>query len=325
METATISFTDLVQDELAKVEERMRADSEQHHPDLSMALNQLLSSGGKRVRPTLVLLAGGLLGAEVDRLITLAGAIELLHTATLVHDDLIDGSMMRRGLPTLNATLDGGATVLTGDYIFARAAHLAAKAGSLPIMESFANTLMVIVNGELTQLFRSSSGDRRKDYFDRVYAKTGSLFELATEGAALLAEVSDSTLSVMKTFGCNLGIAFQIVDDVLDFIADSREVGKPVASDLRRGLITLPTLLHLEAYPGDHDRVQLMIQKKLPESEAMNLIVDIRHSGAVDGAMQKARDYIQSCEDQLETIPPANVGYLESLHGLARYIVQRTI
>ncbi len=325
METATIGFTDLVQDELAQVEGRMRAAPDQRHPELSLALNQLLTSGGKRVRPTLVLLAGGLLGAEVDRLVTLAGAIELLHTATLVHDDLIDGSLMRRGLPTLNATWDGGATVLTGDYIFARAAHLAAQTGSLSIMESFSHTLMEIVNGELTQLFGSSSGDRRKDYFDRVYAKTGSLFELATEGAALLAEASGSTLEAMKAFGCNLGIAFQIVDDVLDFIADSREVGKPVASDLRHGLITLPTLLHLETYPDDHDRVQLMIQKELPESEAMNLIVDIRHSGAVEGAMQEAAGYVQSCEDLLKSIPAANPGYLAPLHELAAYIVKRTV
>ncbi len=165
METKTLSFTDLVADGLELVEARMLSGSGPRHPHLRSAIEQLLASGGKRLRPTLVLLSGGLLKADFDRSITLAAAIELLHTATLVHDDLIDGSQMRRGFPTLNATWDGGATVLMGDYVFAQAARLAAETESLPIMESFAGTLSTIVNGELNQIFGSLSPDERAAYF----------------------------------------------------------------------------------------------------------------------------------------------------------------
>ena len=147
MEPITTTFFDLVRDQMPLVEARMRASPDRHHPQLGQAIDQLLASGGKRIRPTLTLLTARLLGTDEDKAIGLAAAIEMLHTATLVHDDLIDGSLLRRGLPTLNANLTPGATVLTGDYIFARAAYLAAGIGSLPLMEHFARTLMVIVNG----------------------------------------------------------------------------------------------------------------------------------------------------------------------------------
>src|SRR3990172_8268826 len=132
----TATFFSPVQESLRLVERRMRAQSDGHHPDLAAALKHLLSSGGKRVRPAVALLTGGMLGAGRDRLVTLSAAIELLHTATLVHDDLIDGALLRRGIPTLNAQWTPAATVLTGDFIFARAAHLASQTGSLAVMRA---------------------------------------------------------------------------------------------------------------------------------------------------------------------------------------------
>src|SRR3990170_981779 len=149
----------------------MRAESNGHHPDLGGALDHLLSSGGKRVRPAVALLTGGMLGADPGRLIILAAAIELLHTATLVHDDLIDGALLRRGLPTLNAHWSPAATVLTGDFLFARAARLAADTDYLPLMKLFAETLAVVVSGELTQLFSARGMIDRENYYRRIYAK----------------------------------------------------------------------------------------------------------------------------------------------------------
>src|SRR3990170_2418606 len=143
----------------------MRAESNGHHPDLGAALDHLLSSGGKRVRPAVALLTGGMLGADPGRLIILAAAIELLHTATLVHDDLIDGALLRRGMPTLNAHWTPAATVLTGDFIFARAARLAAETASVEVMRAFAETLSVIVNGEITQMFDHRGIPTRENYF----------------------------------------------------------------------------------------------------------------------------------------------------------------
>jgi geranylgeranyl pyrophosphate synthase len=324
MEARTLSFSELVADGLAAVERRMRTGMVAELPAVEEAIDQLLSSGGKRIRPTLVLLVGGLLDADRERTVTLAGAAELLHTATLVHDDLIDGSILRRGFPTLNSQMEDGATVLIGDYVFARAAHLAAETESVPLTKKFATTLAIIVNGELNQLFGSTTGDLRRDYFDRVYSKTGSLFELAAESPALIAGSSPGTVRTMKEFGRQLGIAFQIVDDILDFTGNTDQVGKPVGGDLRQGLITLPTIYHLEANPDDTSQIDALIAGTLDSQEAERLIERIRHSGAVDEAFQEASDYIESCITLLDGFPSDRPEHF-ALMELARYALNRTL
>ena len=324
METRALSFLELVADGLAAVEARMRAGMVAELPAVGEAIDQLLSSGGKRIRPTLVLLAGGLLDSDYERTITLAGAAELLHTATLVHDDLIDGSILRRGFPTLNSHMEDGAAVLIGDYVFARAAYLAAETESVPLIKKFAETLAIIVNGELNQLFGLTTGDRRRDYFDRVYAKTASLFELAAESPALLADSSPDTVQTMKEFGRQLGVAFQIVDDILDFTGDSVQVGKPVGGDLRHGLITLPTIYHLEANPDDSGKIEALIAGTLDAQESEHLIEKIRHSGAVDKAFQEASDHIESCVAMLDGFPSDRPEH-HALTELARYALNRTL
>ncbi len=322
MEPLTATFFDLVRNDMPEVETRMRSHPGSYHPSLDMAVDHLLASGGKRIRPTLVLLCGGMLGADHDRLVTLASAIELLHTATLVHDDLIDEASLRRGMPTLNSQWTPGATVLTGDYIFARAANLAARTGSLTVMERFAETLMAIVNGEITQLFGTRSEDLRRDYYDRIYAKTASLFELATEGGALLGDVDASVAQEIKQFGYALGVAFQIVDDVLDFVGDPAKVGKPVASDLRQGLITLPTVYYMEQSPEDPSLQPLIHNLRLDDEEMDRLVEAIRGSGAIEKACQEAESFITEAEGILAGMPPAPER--AALSDLARYVVQRT-
>jgi geranylgeranyl pyrophosphate synthase len=215
----------------------MRDVTNGHHPNLGVALDHLLSSGGKRIRPALALLTGEMLGAERNKIISLAAAIELLHTATLVHDDLIDGALLRRGIPTLNAQWTPGATVLTGDFIFACAAKLASETESADLICLFAETLATIVNGEITQMFPRLSGDYFEEYFNRIYAKTASLFELATIAPAILSPLRETSADAAKQFGYGIGMAFQIIDDVLDFTGKQTAVGKPVANDLRQGLI----------------------------------------------------------------------------------------
>ncbi|MBE0411422.1 MAG: polyprenyl synthetase family protein, partial [Anaerolineales bacterium] len=201
-------------------------EASRSHPDLSAALDHLLSSGGKRIRPTIALLTGGMLGAEPEKLITLASAIELLHTATLVHDDLIDGALLRRGIPTLNAKWSPAATILTGDFIFARAAKLAAETNSVEVMHLFADTLSIIVNGEITQLLANNSPINRQTYFERIHAKTASMFELATTAAAILSQTEKEIIKCLNVFGYEIGMAFQIVDDILDFTGTEKELGK---------------------------------------------------------------------------------------------------
>jgi len=323
MEPLTATFFDLVRNDMPEVETRMRSHPGSYHPSLDMAVDHLLASGGKRIRPTLVLLCGGMLGADHDRLVTLASAIELLHTATLVHDDLIDEASLRRGTPTLNSQWTPGATVLTGDYIFARAAHLAARTGSLNIMERFAETLMSIVNGEITQLFGTRSDDLRRDYYDRIYAKTASLFELAAEGGALLSDVDATVAEDIKQFGYAIGVAFQIVDDVLDFVGDPAEVGKPVASDLRQGLITLPTVYYLEKNADNPSVQRLVRNERLDGAEMDRLVEDIRSSGAIKRARDEADSLIREAETILADMPPSPER--DALSDLAKYVVKRTI
>lgn len=322
MTSTVTTFYDLIRPHLPQVEARMRSRG-QHHPDLDAALDHLLASGGKRLRPTLALLAGLMLGADLDRLITLAAAIEMLHTATLVHDDLIDGSLMRRGSPTLNARWTPGATVLTGDFVFARAAQLAAQTGSLPVVETFARTLMTIVNGEISQLFGSNRLPDRDEYFARIYAKTASLFELSAEAAALLSDSPPDITSSMKDFGYNVGIAFQIADDVLDFIASPEEFGKPVASDLQQGLITLPTLCYLEHNPEDPHLQRLLAGENLDEPMLQHVAESIRRSSALERAMAEAREYVRAGERMLENMPATPER--EALRQLAEYVVQRNL
>jgi geranylgeranyl pyrophosphate synthase len=244
---------DLIKDDLQRVETRLHDVPLRFDVDLRLvteAIGHLLDAGGKRIRPALTLLTGRLYPCEADKIISMAAAVEMLHTATLVHDDVVDGSLLRRGSPTLNAHWSPGATILTGDYLFARAADLAAQTDNVRVMQIFARTLMTIASGELRQLFGDATRRQtREDYFKRIYAKTASMFELATEAAGVLIGAAEDENLALRQYGHDLGIAFQIMDDVLDFIGDESPLGKPVASDLRQGIVTLPVIDYLEAHP----------------------------------------------------------------------------
>ena len=299
----------------------MRAQAEESHPDLRAALEHLLAAGGKRVRPTMCMLIGNNLGAESGRLVTLGAALELLHTATLVHDDLIDGALLRRGMPTLNARWSPPATVLTGDYLFARAAMLAAEVDHLLLMKHFSETLAIIVNGELAQMFTSRGILSRDNYYKRIYAKTASLFEMTARSAALISPVDDSVVESMRSFGYKTGMAFQIVDDVLDFTGEQSAVGKPLGSDLLNGLVTLPAIFFAEAHPDDPDVLSLP-QGGWTNSDNMARLIDkIRASRAVSQSLDEASGLVESAIEHLDVLQPGTER--DALESLARYIVGR--
>lgn len=323
MEPVTATFFDLVRTRLPEVEAYMRASPGDHHPSLNSAVDHLVSSGGKRLRPTLVLLAGSMLGAEPDRTVRLAAAVEMLHTATLVHDDLIDQATMRRGLPTINAQWPAGATVLTGDYMFARAANLAASTGSLPVMEGFAETLMTIVNGEIQQLFGEYGFASREDYYDRIYAKTASLFELAARGPALLVGADPEVIEHLRRFGYSAGVAFQIIDDILDFVGQPEEVGKPVASDLRQGIVTLPTLYYLEGDQKDGLVRKLLAGVDPEDIDFEQVVHEIRDSGAIEQSKEEAQEVMAAGLGHLDKMPAS--AERNALRELAHYVIQRTL
>ena len=311
-----------VQDGIREVEQLMRSQAgNDHHPDLRAALEHLLMAGGKRVRPTIVFLAGNLFNAPHEKLVTLGAAVEMLHTATLVHDDLIDGSLLRRGIPTLNARWSPAATVLTGDFLFGRAAKLAAETDHLPLMKLFAETLTVIVNGELTQMFAAKGIIERKNYYSRIYAKTGSLFEMSALAATMIGTEDEAIRVSMKTYGYEIGIAFQIMDDVLDFTGEQATVGKPVGSDLMNGLVTLPAIYFAESHPNNPE-VKLLAEGGWGNTDKMEILVkSIQSSNSIRYAIDEAVEHIDRA---LEAIKPfqSSTEY-ESLAGLAHYIVDR--
>jgi len=321
---SSITFFTSVQDQLQFVEQRIRGQAgEDHHPDLRSALEHLLSAGGKRIRPTLGLLVGNMLGAPEEKLITLGASVELLHTATLVHDDLIDGALLRRGMPTLNARWSPAATVLTGDFLFARAAKLAAETDYLPLMKLFAETLATIVNGELTQMFSARGVIERDNYYQRIYAKTASLFEMASLAASMVATEDEEMRESMRVFGYEVGMAFQIVDDILDFTGDQSAVGKPIGSDLLNGLVTLPAIYYAEANPRNADILSLPEGGWKDTERVQRLVDNIRQSKATQQAMDEARQAVNRALKALSDAPASPER--EALENLAKFIVDRKI
>ncbi|MFN2174808.1 MAG: polyprenyl synthetase family protein [Anaerolineales bacterium] len=316
-------FMDLVIDQIPKVENRMRKSVNDHNPELKNAIDHLLSSGGKRIRPTVTLLTGGMLGADQEICIILAAAIEMLHTATLVHDDLIDGALLRRGISTLNARWSPAATVLTGDYLFARAAKLAAETGSIEVMQLFADTLATIVNGEINQMFPGDGLTDLQKYEKRIYAKTASMFELATTAAATLSPVSQNTKVKMGQFGFDIGMAFQIIDDVLDLTGKQATVGKPVASDLRLGIITLPVIYYIDMHPDDKELQHILSGNHYEEHVMDSLVHSLNQSGAIERAVEEAKNYVDNSITILSKMPENPEK--ESLIELASYIIDRKL
>ena len=301
----------------------MRTQADDSHPDLRSALEHLLVAGGKRIRPTLGLLVGNMLGAPLEKLVTLGAAVELLHTATLVHDDLIDGSLLRRGMATLNARWSPPATVLTGDFLFARAAISAAETDHLPLMKLFSETLATIVNGELTQMFSSRGLISRDNYNKRIYAKTASLFEMTSRAAAMVSPVDETVTEAMRDFGYQIGMAFQIVDDILDFNGEQAAVGKPLGSDLHNGLVTLPGIYYAEANPSDPDVLSLPNGGWTNSENMIRLVDHIRASDATKKAMLEAEQHIDRALARLDAMEPC--AEREALENLAKYIVDRKV
>lgn len=317
-----ISFLDLVREDLQRVEAKLRDTAQIEFAPLAGALHALLDSGGKRLRPALVVLATKFYPCDEAKVLSLAAAVETLHTATLVHDDMIDRSLLRRGRPTLNAIWSDSATVLAGDYLFARAANFAAETENTRVVSIFARTLMIICDGELRQIF--GAGNRlptREDYYRRIYSKTASLFAASTEAGGVLSGAPEHQVRALREYGHNLGMAFQITDDVLDFVGDEKELGKPVGSDLRQGTITLPVLHFLEEHPEDEVLSRVLWGRERGEEEIRRAVARVRDSRAIAASMAEARGFIARAQEALQALP-ANV-YRQAMHDLADFVVER--
>lgn len=339
---------------LEQVEEKMKSVDADVFAPLANAFLELIGQGGKRLRPALALLAAGLQDANPEHsnsrlkvdgpqtasdevrngrtLIALAAAVEMLHTATLVHDDVIDGALLRRDAPTLNASWSAGATVLAGDYMFARSAQFAAETDNVRVITIFSDTLRVIVDGEMRQL--SDRNDFRQDrqaYYQRIYAKTASLYSAATEAAAVLVGLSPERVQALKSFGYQFGMAFQIVDDILDFVGTDATLGKPVGSDLRQGTLTLPFLYYLRELPQPQKVVSRLLQAReradagdpgILSATVQEIVQAVRASGAIEAAHQEALGFL---DHAVHDLAPFNDNLCQrSLLGLCAFVVQRS-
>jgi len=315
----------IVAEDIKEVEEKMRSGIPAKHADLQSVVDYLIGAGGKRLRPALTLMAANFYPVDKEKSYALAASVELLHTATLVHDDLIDNSLFRRGMPTLNVSWSPGATILTGDFLFARSAQLTAETDNVRIVNIFAQTLMIIVGGELNQLFNDGHGNvpTIDEYQERIYAKTASLFAAGTETGGILCNAPEPEVKALRDYGHYLGMAFQIMDDILDFKGDEEHIGKPVANDLRQGIATLPVMLFNQKEPNHPTILKAVRREKVSDDEILEVVDLIRASGCVEGSLDEARRYVEQAQVALAKLPDNS--YRRAMHGLAEYTVTRDI
>ena len=303
---------------------RLREALRSEFAPLENIFESLIQSGGKRIRPALVMLATKFHPADEAKALTLATVTELVHAATLIHDDLIDKSPLRRGSPTVNSRWSGTATVLAGDYLLARAADIAASLEDFRLMKIFARTLMTICEGEIRQDFGGTQWPpNQEEYFRHIDSKTASLFCACTEGGAVLSKASEAEIAALKSYGHNLGLAFQITDDILDFIANKNDLGKPVGSDLRQGTFTLPVLYFIEQ-DTQAKKLEEIFRNNGRDGKEMDGLIDIiRQSPAIEASQLQARHFARTAQDTLSILPDNE--YRRALFDLATYVVERTV
>jgi len=298
---------------------------DQLHSDVDMVENighYIVDAGGKRLRPLLVLLAGAALGKNRETHISFAAVIEFVHTATLLHDDVVDISSLRRGRATANAEFGNAPSVLVGDFLYTRAFQLMVGLGDMEIMTHMAETTNTIAEGEVLQLVRAGSPDTdESQYLDVITRKTAILFAAACYGAATLAGASSLQRAALEEFGLNLGIAFQMVDDALDYDGDPNTMGKNVGDDLTEGKVTLPLIHALRTGTPDEKN---LLRQAITDRSAQNIeavTAAVQHCGSLEYTREKASEYRDSALQQLASLPSGKAR--DTLEQLAAFSVNR--
>ncbi len=319
LDLQTISIYAPVVSQLAQVEEQLRELCQTDIADLDPLLDYALRSGGKRVRPALTLLAAEFREHERQLSLIMAAAVELLHLATLIHDDTVDNAGLRRGKPTINKLYGNHVAVLLGDYLFATSATFVCDTGVIRVIRRFSETIMELASGQLIEFFTTFDPSKaRRLYDERIYRKTASLFCTSAESGAILSGAPEHEVQALRHYGYNVGMAFQIVDDLLDVQGDTAEVGKPVGNDLLQGVLTLPSIMLLERYPDDHpiDALFAEIKNGGPDSGSspgsrssdvdrlLNKSLDmITDSGIIPDCFAVIREYCTAAATALDDFP----------------------
>ena len=320
---AGASFYTPVDAELRELEQRLRDVGRGGHPTFQAAVAHLFSSPGKLLRPTLVFLAARF-GArpDVEIVLNLAESLELVHTASLVHDDIVDRAELRRNVPTVNALWNDDVALIVGDYLFAKAYALAAVLPKPEVIAIVAQTVFALCDGELNEVTMERRLPTEEAYLERIELKTASLYAACCQGAALLTEADPEHVAALGAFGTNLGLAFQITDDVLDLVGDETEFGKTVGRDLAEGMPTLPMIY--AAMDGDGhsgDLARRIIATGKSEGEVRELLRVIRASDGPERARQRAISFHDAATKALAALP-ARVER-DALRDVADFVISR--
>jgi octaprenyl-diphosphate synthase len=280
-------------------------------------------SGGKRFRPAILLLCARALGYRGARAIDFACVTEYMHTASLLHDDVVDNATMRRGKESANSLFGNKISILVGDFLFARASEIMVKDGDLNILGIFARTLVQLSEGEVLQLSRSTSPDiTEEDYLEIVFNKTASLISAASETAAAIAESDSETRRSLYEYGKNAGIAFQLMDDIIDYLGYEGETGKKKGQDLVEGKITLPLIHALATCSREEQERTVGLLKKEKTSRVLEGIIDmVIKNGGIEYSLDRARWYVEKAASYLDVIPSSKAK--TALIALTRYIIER--
>jgi octaprenyl-diphosphate synthase len=284
----------------------------------------LVSAGGKRVRPMLTLLAAQLCGYQGKRHVTLAAAVEFIHTATLLHDDVVDASDLRRGLATANTIWGNKPSVLVGDFLFSRAFQLMVEDGSLPVLAVLSNASAVIAEGEVAQLMTANdTATTESSYMEVIVGKTATLFAAAAQIGALVADRPGSEAIALRSYGENIGIAFQLIDDILDYSARAVMLGKTPGDDFRDGKITLPVVLAFERGNDEERRFwrRTLEQGEQSDGDLERATTLMEQHGALSDSLARAAQYADGARGALAGFPdsPAKA----ALYDLVDFCVER--
>ena len=313
----------LIETDMQNVNELIHA---QMQSDVAL-VNQLglyiVNSGGKRIRPMLTLLAAKALAHQGDKHVTLATIVEFIHTATLLHDDVVDESALRRGEPTANAEFGNAASVLVGDFIYTRSFQLMVGLQNMQVMQILADATNIIAEGEVLQLMNCNDPDTTEEsYMQVIYSKTAKLFEAATLLPAVVLERSKEIQDALKLYGMHLGTAFQLVDDVLDYSANADQMGKNLGDDLAEGKPTLPLIYAMRhGRPEQVKQIRTAIEQGNGLEYLADILVTLRETKALDFAMDKAKDEANKAINMLSILPDSD--YKQALIALAELSVSR--
>lgn len=313
--------------DLERVEDRLREESNVDYPVVGEIVENLIESGGKRLRPLLLLLSARPFDYDIDELIPAAAGVELLHNASLIHDDTVDHANVRRGQPTLNSLLPPETVILLGDYLFARSAMLAAATMNPRVVGVFASTLAKICDGQLSEVFTAHQVHQSvDDYKRRIYGKTASLFAGSAEMGAIIGNAPGDQIEAMRDFGGNIGMAFQIIDDVLDLRETTDSIGKPAGLDLRQGTVTLPTMLFFERNTrnGHYDELirRVVDGNEVTDSDYDEAVQVIRDSGSLEASIEVAEAYVEDARRIIKDLPPGEAS--DMLEAVAMDSLSRT-